>query len=63
MNMVDCTNCVRKEQCDLYLESNGNVNTDTCMCKTVRNADGSLDNNTRRYISHEELLQIKGEII
>lgn len=55
-NMVNCTNCVRKEQCDLYLESNGKVNKESCMCKTVRNDDGSLDNNTRRYLAHEELL-------
>ena len=54
--MVNCTNCVRKEQCDLYLESNGNVKKEECMCKTVRNDDGSLDNNTRRYLAHEELL-------
>lgn len=54
--MINCTDCVKKEQCDLYLESNGKVNKDTCMCKTIRNADGTLDNNTRRYLAHEELM-------
>lgn len=55
--MTDCKDCVRKEQCDLFLESeNGKVNNYPCMCKTVRNEDGSLDNNTRRYLNHEELL-------
>lgn len=53
---VDCTDCVRKEQCDLYIENNGKPNIDKCLCKTVRNKDDSLDNNTRRYLAHEELL-------
>lgn len=54
--MAKCDNCVRKEHCDLYIESDGNVNIEFCMCKTVRNADGTLDNNTRRYLAHEDIL-------
>lgn len=53
--MVDCSNCVRKEHCDLYLESNGKPNKDSCLTKTWRNQTGTLDNNTRRYLDHEEI--------
>lgn len=53
--MVDCTNCVRKNECDLYIENNGKPNIEICLCKTWRNEDGSLDNNTRRYLYHEPL--------
>lgn len=53
--MVDCSNCARKEQCDLWIESNGHPNKDVCLCKTWRKEDGTLDNNTRRYLDHEEL--------
>lgn len=53
--MVDCSNCVRKEHCDLWLESKGHPNKDVCLAKTWRNEDGTLDNNTRRYLEHEEI--------
>lgn len=54
--MVNCENCLRKEQCDLFIESKGHPNIDGCLCKTVELEDGSRDNNTRRYLAHEELL-------
>lgn len=54
--MNKCEDCVRKEQCDLYLEDKENAYRDGCLCKIVRNPDGTLDNNTRRYLNHEELL-------
>lgn len=53
--MVNCTDCVRKEQCDLFLESDGNVNKESCMVKTWRDENGNLDNNTRRYLDHEPI--------
>lgn len=55
--MNKCDECVRKEHCDLYIEDKENANKDGgCLCKTVRMPDGKLDNNTRRYLEHEELL-------
>lgn len=53
--MVNCDDCVKKEHCDLFLESNGNVNMDYCLCKTWYDENGKLDNNTRKYFDHEEL--------
>lgn len=53
--MVDCSNCLIKDECDLYIESQGNVNKETCMCKTWRDEDGHLDNNTKRFLNGEEI--------
>ena len=52
----NCESCVRQDSCDLYIESNGNPNKPgPCMCKTWYDKDGNLDNNTKRYLNHEEL--------
>nr|DAV53172.1 MAG TPA: hypothetical protein [Caudoviricetes sp.] len=52
----NCESCVRQDSCDLYIESNGNPNRPgPCMCKTWYDKDGNLDNNTKRYLNHEEL--------
>lgn len=47
---TQCGDCVRKSQCDLYLEEDGNVNFGhPCMSKTWYNEDGKLENNTERH--------------
>lgn len=53
--MIDCSDCVRKKDCDLYVLNPDHVNKDICMCKTWYDENGLLDNNTRRYLNKEEL--------
>lgn len=50
---IDCSDCGRKYDCDLYIDTNGHVNigADTCTCKTPIIDSDNIDSEEldRRY--------------